>query len=288
MAGARYAEQMRRILAIVLLLPVLPGCVAWEIRDEMRLATYQLEDVRCNLEKVHTQLGDVKSRLDTTNDRLSEVETGLERLDATNASLDTANSALGTVHERLALLRSIDASLERLDGHLASLRRTITKLDSAIPFFDFGDSAPVEPPPASAASADAAPPAGAEPQPAAAPAGQAPAPQPAAEPALARRDPLVGTWISQYPNPQNTAMLLLPDAKAFYLIRVSNQGAGKLPCTWSRTANTITLTFEPQTVKKPDGSAETVTRTDTYTIVSQTSRTLTLEDRGEIIVYARP
>ena len=102
---------MRYLMLLALVAPFMSGCVAWEIRDEMRLATVQLEDVKCSLEKVQGELGDVKTRLDTTNDRLTSVETGLQRLDSTNAALDIANSSLGTVYERLTLLRSIDTSL---------------------------------------------------------------------------------------------------------------------------------------------------------------------------------
>src|SRR5262245_13841783 len=93
------------LLAVLLM----PGCVAWEIRDEMRNA--------------NTKLTDVHSSLGATNDRLDKVDNGLGRIDATNTSLDT-------LHQQLALLTSIKESLARLDTHLASLRKTIGRIDT--------------------------------------------------------------------------------------------------------------------------------------------------------------
>ena len=86
----------------------LPGCVVWEIRDE--------------LVSVNTRLAAVDERLGSIDEQLEAIEPQLEPLPNL---------------ERLQTLGSITTSLEQIDAHLAALRRTISSLDRAVPFLNF-------------------------------------------------------------------------------------------------------------------------------------------------------
>lgn len=94
---------MRRFLAaLCLTLPLLPGCVAYEIRDELR----------------------------TTNFRLSSLETQLEELQRTNQRLEV-------VRQQLRILEQVQVSLSNLDDHLSAVRVIISSMNSMISLFDF-------------------------------------------------------------------------------------------------------------------------------------------------------
>lgn len=274
---------MRPTLLLLLLVPLtLQGCVAWEIRDEMR--------------KANAELTDVKARLDTTNNRLDQVEVGLHRLDRTNTliddvqqglgRIDTTNSSLSTLERQLALLDSINKSMSHLDAHLASLRKTISKLDGVIPFLDLGGSDPI-PEPSKADLADAAA-----------------APAPAADPAKptdpAKRETLAGAWIAKYPT-SSAALVLLPDhtfiasgsgepADAF---KPAQPPQPRRTGTWARTTkpgepDALTLSLAPVTTTNPDGTKSTTTPAVTYRIVNQTARALTLDSGPTLLILSRP
>lgn len=97
---------------VLLALPVaalalpLSGCIAWEIRNEMR--------------QVNTSLDDIKLQLNTVND-------GLRKLERTN-------TLLADLDMKLTAMETTNASLSSIDAHLASLRRTLNNIDSTIPF----------------------------------------------------------------------------------------------------------------------------------------------------------
>ncbi len=94
---------MRLAVTILLVaLPALSGCVAYEIRDELR----------------------------TTNFRLSQVETQLEELQRTNQRLEV-------VRQQLRILEHIQISLANLDEHLSSVRVIISSMNSMMSLFDF-------------------------------------------------------------------------------------------------------------------------------------------------------
>lgn len=220
---------------LFLALAALPGCVAWEIRDDLRRANTQLEEV--------------DKSLTGTNEQIAEVERGLARLDDTNTSL-------GSVEEQLAYLRSIEASLGRLDQHLASLRRTISRIDRTIPFLDLGGGDPPPPEPPVADAAD-------EPE--------------ARRPA---RDPLLGTWLSEFP--MQGFVIVLLDGGEFVLTPAQfwNPEEGIiLRGTWKREDARLTLT--PRNAG-PAGAPAVLT------IVTHTSRSITLEHAGQLQVYTRP
>lgn len=260
---------LTRIALILAALPFLGGCVVWEIRDGIRESNTQIVSVKSTLDNVN-------ARLDSVNERLDKVDKGLDRLDATNLSLTD-------VQDRLALLRSIETSLGHVDGHLASLRKTIGTIDSAIPFLDLGGDAPIEEPAVAAAPAEP----GAEQVAAAdAPAGEAAKQPTATEPtAPAKRDALIGTWISAYPD--ESRALVLQQGNTFVYIEgataktPSRRSAGR----WAREKNTLTLDgIQPP----PQGKTQPPPQVQTWQILSLTARSVTIEGPDGLIVFAKP
>ncbi|MEL6328695.1 MAG: hypothetical protein AAFR38_03455 [Planctomycetota bacterium] len=107
---------MRRTNVILLAACVcpLPGCVFGDIRD-------QLVQVNANMERLDDRVVGLEETV---------IELNQERL----AALDR--------------LESIEVSLADIDDHLASLRRTISNIDSTIPFLEIADEEEPAPEPA--------------------------------------------------------------------------------------------------------------------------------------------
>ncbi len=98
-----------RAAAVLFCLPILaslPGCLAFEIRDELRLVNASMEDVKIKLDSVNS---------------------GLQKLERTN-------TVLADLDMKLTALETTNASLSSIDAHLASLRKTLNSIDSTIPF----------------------------------------------------------------------------------------------------------------------------------------------------------
>lgn len=271
---------MQRTFALIVIaalsLPWLGGCVVWEIRDGIR--------------ESNTQLVEVKSTLDTVNERLDNVNSRLDKVDVGLGRLDDTNLSLTDMKERLILLRSVEESLRHVDAHLASLRKTIGAIDSAIPFLDLGGDAPVEEPVAT--TTPAAPDAGAE-QIAApgttapeAPAGDAAKQTAVAEPAApAKRDALIGTWISAYPD--NSRALVLQQGNTFVMVDAANAKSPARRSTgrWAREKNTLTLDgVQPP----PQGKTPVQPQVQTWQILSLTARSVTIEGPDGVVVFAKP
>jgi hypothetical protein len=243
---------------------LVPGCIVREIRDNLKSANAKLDTVDAGLASTNAQLGEA-------NQKLSGVGSGL----------GTTNQSLSTLEEQLRLLHSIDKSLNNLDAHLASLRRTIGKLDSAIPFLDIGGDATIETSAATQAPAPPAPVDATQVQP------QATA-QTAQEGAAPTRDPLLGPWVSVHP-PQAWAIVLLADGRY-----VLDQASGREGGTWSRVG--ASLTFTPQApaldaVSAPPGAQPSPTPPAAWRaeILYQTTRSVTLQDpQGGLRVLSRP
>jgi|GEM_PF-819870 len=141
------------VLAFVIICGVvLPGCIVGEIRDDLKSANARLGTVDQNLAATTAKLDVVDRSLAETNSKLSLAN---DRLNGVGSALDTTNTSLKTLDERVRLLASIDKSMTNLDVHLASLRTTIGRIDSTIPFLDLGGDPPVEQP--AQASVEAAP-----------------------------------------------------------------------------------------------------------------------------------
>lgn len=263
-----------KYLAILLVscstLLVLPGCVVWEIRDELRGANKQLGEVQASLGKLdetNQSLVDTNKALDQTNKSIDDVQAGLARIDTTNSSLDG-------VDKRLAVLTPIQTSLNRLDQHLAALRRTIGRIDSVIPFLDLGGGEPVT---------DAGPVAAAEPA-----EGAKPEPTDAAT----KREPMVGAWLSQFPD-RRTALIIMADGHYIRVVGSANaQDSQPKPQrgTWKRgDAKALQFTPEPTAGTDDQGKPTQVPGTAwTLAVVSQSGRALTAEIDGQVMVFSRP
>lgn len=274
------------LIVAALLLPLLQGCVVWDIRNEMRSTNAKLADVKTTLDtanegldKANTRLDDVESglkRLDRTNDLIGGVEQGMTRIDKTNTSLDT-------LQKQLDMLAAIEKSLTRLDAHLTAVRKALGSINSMIPFLDLGGGDDPGPVPAVAAS-DAAP---AE-------------PKPEGEPA-SKRDALAGIWVSRYPD-DNRALLILPDGLCVWSKVTTPAPVGgvtpeprreTLTGRWKHEGAMLTLTFDPP--KPPPaapGQAAPPPASPTVwsiKVVNVTSRSVALqfEDIG-LILFGRP
>lgn len=102
-------EMTVRFSALLGALLMMPGCIAWQIRDELR----------------------------RTNDTLEHIQHQLDEVDSKMDYVDTTNQILTDMQE---------TSLKHLDEHLASLRKTISNIDSTIPFLKISDDPPEDEP----------------------------------------------------------------------------------------------------------------------------------------------
>lgn len=276
------------LIVAALLLPLLQGCVVWDIRNEMRSTNAKLADVKstldtanAGLDKANTRLDDVEiglKRLDRTNDLIGGVEQGMTRIDKTNTSLDT-------LQKQLDMLAAIEKSLTRLDAHLTAVRKALGSIDSMIPFLDLGGGDPGPVP----AVAETTP-------------GE---PKPEGEPAApaARRDLLTGIWVSRYPDDRR-ALMLMPDGRCVYSVLSQNQvppqpGVILDPQTvttvgrWTHEGGILTLTLDPPAPATPAAGqpappapAPLVWKVK---VVNMTSRSVALQfDDVGLIIFGRP
>ncbi|MDX2132544.1 MAG: hypothetical protein SFY69_10890 [Planctomycetota bacterium] len=256
------------LLVLAMCVAVLPGCVAWEIRDEIRGANAKLDSVQSTLGQTNERLNSVEdklTRLETTNALLGNVEQGLGRIDSTNSSLST-------LEQQLAVLNSINTSLQRLDSHLASLRGTIGRIDSVMPFLDLGGG-PVDVPPAPPANAEGSP--EGSPADGGTPGGQA---------APARRDPLLGAWVSVYPD-GTMALVFFTDGKLVY----AAQGLGAHDWTWRRDGANLVLVEPARQAQDLNGEVTTIpARERTFVVEAVAARSLVLREGNVLRMFSRP
>ncbi|MCC6428372.1 MAG: hypothetical protein IT435_16315 [Phycisphaerales bacterium] len=255
----------------------LPGCIVWDIRDQLQNANNQLVCVQEGLDQANKGLASANDLLNKTNERLDSVEEGLTRLDKTNllidnverglGRIDNTNTSLTTLEQQLAMLNSIEKSLIRVDQHLAGLRKSMAAIDGVIPFLDLGGDY-VEPagemPIASElakeqADTEAGEPATGQPSGTVASAEGQPAAG-SASGSPPRRDSLMGAWISAYPD-RSIAIVVHNDgtyersAPAPASATPASQPAATAPAkpviergTWKREGVVITFTPEDTAV----------------------------------------
>jgi hypothetical protein len=278
---------MLRATLLLSLIFALPGCVVWEIRDEMR-------GVNTRLDKVESTLQTVDAGLTTVNDELTDIEVQLgdvrgtidntnEYLDSVYGGLDDTNTSLGDMQERLLLLRSVQTSLTNIDAHLASLRKTINRIDGAIPFLSLGGDEVVETPAEPAPASDAAiaqddavegGSASVEARQQADATAATPAP-----PVRQRPDPLVGVWISAQPSDGTT--LVIQPGESYLLTRpIDDDNDDREAGSWKRSGNTLVLTPKESTMR---GAT-----TRNLAIVLQTTRSLTVDNGSQVRVFVKP
>jgi hypothetical protein len=252
-------------LALLSLLLGLPGCVVWEIRDEMRGVNSRLDVVDASLTEVNDELTDIEVQLSDVRGSIEQTNT---YLDTVYGGLDDTNTSLADMQVRLALLRSVQTSLTNIDTHLASLRKTINRIDGAIPFLSLGGDEVIETPAAEPEDGSSAPETVVK---AEGEAGEATA---ASAPARRRNDPLVGVWISAQPS-DGTTLVLQPENR-YMLSRTDDLGAtSRESGEWERSGSTITLT--------PAAGKGT-----SWTIVLQTTRSVTVDNGEQIRVFVKP
>lgn len=293
--------------AVLALLPLLPGCIVGEIRDELKNANSQLTDVQTSLAKLdqtNEQIARTNEELIRTSQLIDDVQQGLGRIDETNSSLTN-------VDQRLSLLNSINTSLTHLDAHLASLRKTISSLDDSIPFLSFGGGDDAIPEP----SAPAEPAAGEQPD-ATERAVDASAEQAPAEKQRAR-DPMVGAWVTRFPDDRR-AIVFAPDGRFILSRRENDDSTTEIAGEWERDDRILSLTAAvvpaPEPTSTPAASPsqpaaagatapaasqpgasvappppappEPVTRR--LEIVLVTGRSVTVRLDGELLILVRP
>lgn len=224
----------------------LPGCIAWEIRDELRTVNQRMgevdallidtrEDVRATeaeivrtnalVAEVYAAMAQTNSHLAQTNQELDRVYAALETVDrrlvAVTDSVTTTNPLLTSTNselERLRVLTDVNQQLDRTNTALKPLAGTMAALTDTMSFFGGGSDEPVtddpEPGPGDRQTAGA-PPTDSTPASDSAPAADTTRTPPASAPGEAparRTDPITGTWILAYPAPRDAGEQPLADS----------------------------------------------------------------------------
>jgi len=282
---------MKAILLLALSALTLPGCIAWEIRDEIRTTNQHLKEMDPVLLNTRGLLATVNADIRRTNEQLDAVRSELAetrtQLTAVESSLETANPKLFEVNsglDRMQVLNEVHASLQRVESHLGPLSRTMGSLGGTLSWLGMGGADTGTD--LLATDADASPTAGAAPTADASPA------------ARPQRDLLIGTWLLEFPPPappqvSPAAFVIKPDGT---FLR-AEPGKPLVSGTWSRAERKLTLTSDqdaPSAVSTPTqrtGQQATALAANTPTefeLLSVTLRTLTLRKDDEIRVFTRP
>jgi len=129
----------------------MPGCVVFEIRDELKRANENLATANTQLMVANTELDIANAKLLEANARLAEANqdltvvnghlaTTIQKLEGTNGQIATLQSKhLTNLDTRLDPLGK---SLSDVEVHLGSLRKTLDNIDSMIPFINLADPGP--------------------------------------------------------------------------------------------------------------------------------------------------
>lgn len=87
-----------RVAAVLFCMPLvatLPGCLAYEVRNELRRANESLEEIELRL----SSLNDSLLKIERTNTLLSDLDITLQSLEATNSSLAAIEQHLSVIRE---------------------------------------------------------------------------------------------------------------------------------------------------------------------------------------------
>ncbi|MBX3387016.1 MAG: hypothetical protein KF768_10635 [Phycisphaeraceae bacterium] len=289
---------MKAILLLCLSVVTLPGCIAWEIRDEIRATNQHLKEMDPVLLNTRGLLATVNEDIRRTNEQLDAVRADLagtrEQLAAVESSLETANPKLFEVNsglDRMQVLSEVHASLQRVEAHLGPLSRTMGSLGGTLSWLGMGGE---DTGTDLLASGSQAAPSGA---------GAATDSQAAEEGAVGasrpQRDLLIGTWLLEFPPPSPpqvspAAFVIKPDGT---FLR-AEPGKPLVTGTWSRVDRTLTLTSDqdapsavgstPAARGKPQTTALAANTPTEFELLSVTLRTLTLRKDDEIRVFTRP
>lgn len=298
---ARYHVTMltkftKLLLAAALTLP-LSGCIAWEIRDEIRTTNQHLcevtpalghtiamvEETNTKIAETNAQLGDVQAALAQTQAQLTSMYAALRKTDehlvAVGGTLVETNPKLNDLDgglERMKILNEMHATLKEVNATLGPLNKAMGSLGGAVSFLGIsGGSQDLL-----ATEDEAAAPTSAEP---AAPATGTPTAEGSAPQQLPpRQEHLLGTWVQVYPAPVppetvGRVIILTPDRKF-----ITAEGTKPLLTgRWTRKDRTFTAEYDAAPGTQPQAP-------EVRELLTLTSRTLTLRRGNEILVFARP
>lgn len=284
---------MRRALLTVVAAPalfLLPGCIAWEIRDEMRLAnsnlacanagidqaTRRIEQASTDIDGANGRMDAVSARLDLATERMSQTHENIltlravlletnQRLTAVEGQLIKTQPMVGVANSRLEdlmVLREVHKTLLDINTTLGPLSKSMSSVGGVVSLLGLGG----EPEPAPSTPAPLGADAVAAGDPAAAPAGPKDVAATANPAAPAAAGPgrgsnlLVGTWVLAYPVPDSAtrqapdqALVILAGGK--YLLAVHGQPL--VTGDWAQKDKTLTLTPTPPPAATPASSTPT-------------------------------
>lgn len=265
---------MKFIILCCAIVPFLHGCIAWEIRDEIRATNRHLCEVKPSLIVTNEKVEETNQLILATEARLTLLQAELiktqQQLTDVQASLTKTNPTLADLDaelERLRVLNDVQLSLVEVNKSLSPLGKAMSSLGGAMSLIGLGES-----------SSDLL----AE-SPAETSAETAPSPDAAVEaPGRKRPDPILGTWIAVYPPPAsgNTLgpIIILSEGGAMVF---AEQGKPTRSGKWARQSRSLTFT--------PDAVAnEPAPRADAMEVLTLNSRTLTVRSGDSIRVYTRP
>jgi len=106
-------QALRSSLLVALVSVCSNGCVAYQIRDELRVTNQRLAHIDSQLDKMSADLAKVNASVA-----------------ATNPKLEKSNKSLAVMEESMDPIR---VSLRRIDDEMAGFREMIDKLDKYIP-----------------------------------------------------------------------------------------------------------------------------------------------------------
>jgi hypothetical protein len=88
-----------RLPAIAVLVggAMMPGCVVWDIRDELRQTNARIDSIKIDLAKTNELLESVNTELATTNATMTNVQERLAVLEPIQDSLDSLDESMKTV-----------------------------------------------------------------------------------------------------------------------------------------------------------------------------------------------
>ena len=131
----------------------LPGCVIGGVQQSLDQTNAALALIQEDLAALRTstermsemdeevvRIREELSALRATTARIAQLDSGIE---AGVQQLDSVGSSLTELEGQVD---SVAGSLRDLDVHLASLRRTLQKVNKIVPFVDVADDAPIKEP----------------------------------------------------------------------------------------------------------------------------------------------
>lgn len=300
---------MKTIIMLAACASFLPGCIAWEIRDEMRTANRQLcdanpslvhavhgmESVNQDIVQTNAQLAQVQILLERTNGQLTDVYALLKKTDedlvAVGGTLNQTQPKMTSLDgqlERMMVINDVQNQLKEVNSALGPLGKSLGSLGGAMSFLGMGSSGDVlddEHPPAPAGSGQGAESAGAGTASGAGTGG------PTSDAALMRRELLAGTWIQVYPPPtppRTSGRVLVLMGDGGYL--QAEEGQPLISGKWKREGRTATLT--PEGASGGGGAqgaaAGAGAGVEKFDLVTLSAQTLTLRQGDSIRVFARP